>query len=149
LKGERPVELKRSLLSKPTLNTRFHIDYDWWTQNDRDWHVYLTSMLCQEHQQLFAEGNSDEMVDWVDPATAEVKQVNGIQHVLINHCAKQPDFLSSGIPLVDLIFRVFLSNGNVPLTPLELSEKLGKPANTILIVLSGGRVYKGLRPILN
>lgn len=143
------MELKRSMLSKPTLNTRFHIDYDWWTQNDRDWHVYLTSMLCQEHQQLFVEGNSDEMVDWVDPVTAEVKQVNGIQHVLINHCAMQPDFLSSGIPLVDLIFRVFLSNGNVPLTPLELSEKLGKPANTILIVLSGNRVYKGLRPILS
>ncbi|MGB9641425.1 MAG: hypothetical protein ACPL4H_10975 [Anaerolineales bacterium] len=142
------MELKRSLLSKPTINTRFHIDYDWWAQNDRDWHVYLYSLLCPEHQQVFANGNSDELIDYIDPETAEVKQVNGIQHILIHHCAKQPDFLNSGIPLVDLIFRVFLSNGNVPLTPLELSERLGKPANTILSVLTGSRVYKGLRPIL-
>jgi hypothetical protein len=143
------VEVKRSLISKPTIHTRFHIDYDWWTKSDRDWHVYLYSILCAEHQQLFSEGVSDLVIDWIDPQTAEVQQVNGIQHVLINHCSKQPGFLSSGIPLVDLIFRVFLANGNTPLSPLELSEKLGRPANTILSVLSGSRVYKGLRPVLD
>lgn len=140
------VEVKRSFLSKPTVNTRFHIDYDWWTRNDRDWHVYLNSLLCPEHQHIFSADS--ELIDWVDPVTAEVKQVDGLQHALINHCAKQDGFLSSGIPLVDLIFRVFLSNGNTPLSPLELSEKVGRPATTILSVLSGGRVYKGLRPVL-
>ncbi|GAB4475088.1 MAG: hypothetical protein Kow0088_11630 [Anaerolineales bacterium] len=141
------ADYKRPLISKPTLNTRFHIDYEWWRQNDRDWHVYLYNILCPEHQQLFGEGLVDQMIDWVDPQTAEVQPVNGLQHVLIEHCAKQPEFLAAGIPLVDLIFRVFLASGNTPLSPIELSERLGKPAQTILSVLSGSRVYRGLRPV--
>lgn len=142
------VELKRPLISKPTLQTRFHIDYEWWQQNDRDWRVYLYNILCPEHQKLFSERVADEMIDWVDPQTAEVQPVNGLQHLLIEHCARQPEFLAPGIPLVDLIFRVFLANGNTPLSPIELSERLGKPAQTILSVLSGSRVYRGLRPVI-
>jgi hypothetical protein len=142
------ADLKRPLISKPTLQTRFHIDYEWWQQNDRDWHVYLYNILCPEHQKLFSEGFADEMIDWVDPQTAEVQPVNGLQHLLIEHCAKQPEFLAPGTPLVDLIFRVFLANGNTPLSPIELSERLGKPAQTILSVLSGSRVYRGLRPVM-
>ena len=34
----------------------------------------------------------EEMIDWVDPETAEVTQVDGIQHILISHCAKQEGF---------------------------------------------------------
>lgn len=141
------ADLKRPLISRPTLHTRFHIDYEWWRQNDRDWHVYLYNILCPEHQKLFAEGAGEQLIDWVDPQTAEVQPVNGLQHVLIEHCAKQPEFLAPGTPLVDLIFRVFLANGNTPLSPIELSERLGKPAQTILSVLSGSRVYRGLRPV--
>ena len=49
------AEIKRMSLVKPTVKTRFHIDFDWWSQNDRDWRVYLRSFLCPEHQQAFAE----------------------------------------------------------------------------------------------
>ncbi|MCS6908752.1 MAG: hypothetical protein RML93_12845 [Anaerolineales bacterium] len=142
------AELKRALISKPTLHTPFHIDYDWWKQNDRDWQVYLYNLLCPEHQKLFGDGSVDEIIDWVDPQTAEVHPVNGLHHVIMEHCANQPEFLAPGTPLVDLIFRVFLANGNTPLTPIELSERLGRPAQTILTVLSGNRVYRGLRPIV-
>ncbi|MCX8061914.1 MAG: hypothetical protein N3D16_04985 [Anaerolineales bacterium] len=142
------ADLKRPLISKPTLHTRFHIDYEWWRQNDRDWHVYLYNILWADNQKLFGEGLGEQFIDWVDPQTAEVQPVNGLQHVVIEHCAKQPEFLAPGVPLVDLIFRVFLANGNTPLTPLELSERLGKPAQTILSVLSGSRVYRGLRPVV-
>jgi hypothetical protein len=88
----------------------------------------------------------DEKVDWVDPDTAEVQQVDGLQHVLITHCAKEPDFISERTALVDAVFRIFLANGNTPLTPVELAERLGRPPETILRTLSGMRVYKGLRP---
>jgi hypothetical protein len=52
--------------------------------------------------------------------------------------------------LVDAIFRVFLANGNTPLNPAQIAERIGRPhqAQTILRTLSGGRVYKGLRPYL-
>jgi len=141
------MDSKRSSLIKPSLSTLFKIDLDWWKKHDRDWRVYLRSFLCEEHQALFENLNNDELIDWVDPETAEVTQVDGLQHILITHCAKQEDFLTSKMALVDSVFRVFLSNGNKPLTSEQLGETLGRPASTILRTFSGIRVYKGIRPI--
>jgi hypothetical protein len=140
------TEGRRYSLVKPTLNTRFHIDFDWWSQSDRDWRVYLQSLLCHEHQQTFSDFNENDMVDWVDPQTAEVQKVDGVQHVLITHCAKQDDFITQRTTMVDAVFRVFLANGNEPLSPAELGERLGRSGETILKTLTGGRVYRGLRP---
>ena len=140
------MEAKRSLI-KPKLTSPFQIDFDWWKRNDRDWRVYLRSFLCDEHQRMFENLDNDEIIDWVDPKTAEVKQVDGLQHVLISHCAKQDDFLTRNMALVDAVFRVFLSNGNKPQTPQELGELLNRPADTILRTFSGIRVYKGIRPV--
>jgi len=139
--------LKRITLVKPTLQTPFHIDFDWWQQNDRSWRVYLRSNLCPLHQDMFADLESGaEEVDWIDPETAEVQRVDGLQHVLITHCAKQPGFIHEKTSLVDAVFRVFLANGNIPLNAIELGDRLGRPAMTILRTLSGVRVYKGIRP---
>ncbi len=143
------VEVKRISLVKPTLKTCYHIDFDWWQQNDRDWRVYLRNYLCPEHQAAFAEIETSEMVDWVDPETAEVQRVDGIQNILITHCAKQQSFITQQTTLVDSIFRLFLANGNTPLTPEELAAQLGRDPNTILRTISGARVYKGLRPCLS
>lgn len=143
------AELKRMSLVKPTLQTRYHIDFDWWRQNDRDWRVYLRSYLCPEHQRAFADLNSQEQVDWVDPETAEVQRVDGLQHILITHCARQPAFITQQTTLVDSVFRLFLANGNTPLTPSELAEHLGRDSYIILKTISGMRVYKGLRPCMD
>ena len=142
-------EVRRLSLIKPSVHTRFHIDFDWWRKNDRDWRVYLRSNLCPEHQEAFANVDIDEQVDWVDPDSAEVQRVDGLQHVLITHCAKLPGFISPHSTLVDATFRIFLANGNTPLNALELSDRLGRPADTILRTFSGARVYKGLRPCLD
>lgn len=140
------TEVKRISLVKPTLQTCYHIDFDWWSKNDRDWRVYLRSNLCPEHRKAFEEVDIAEKVDWVDPHTAEVQQVDGLQHVLISHCAKEPGFITEHSTLVDAAFRVFLANGNTPMTAADLGERLGRDPNTILRTLSGLRVYKGLRP---
>jgi hypothetical protein len=140
---------QRSSLIKPKLDTPFRIDFDWWKKNDRNWRVFLRSFLCDEHQLLFEKLDNDEVVDWIDPKTAEVTQVDGLQHILITHCAKQSDFLNANMTLVDSVFRVLLSNGNQPMTAEELGSVLNRPAQTILRTLSGVRVYKGIRPILS
>jgi hypothetical protein len=136
------VEIKRMSLVKPTLQTRFHIDFDWWRQHDRDWRVYLRNFLCPEHQQAFADLDVSEQIDWVDPETAEVQLVDGLQNILITHCAKQRSFITQHTTLVDSVFRIFLSNGNMPLTPEELADELGRDPLVILKTLSGPRVYK-------
>lgn len=143
------VEVKRMSLVKPTTKTSFHIDFNWWQQNDRDWRVYLRNFLCPEHQQAFADVDEFEQVDWVDPETAEVSRVDGLQHILITHCARQQIFITQQTTLVDSVFRLFLANGNLPMSPEYLAELLGRDANIILKTLSGVRVYKGLRPCLD
>ena len=134
-------------LIKPTIDTPFHIDFKWWANNDSNWRVYLINFLCPEHQKLFADVTEDTWIDWVDPDTAEVSKVNGLHHVLMTHCVKQPDFIPENCALVEAVFRVFLANGNVPLTPQELSVKINKPAHLILKTLGGYQVYKGIRPV--
>ena len=136
-------------LIKPTAKTPFHIDFEWWKQNERDWHVFLRSFLCAEHQEALAGLDESGLIDWIDPKTAEVKQVDGVQHALISHCAQLPDFVVQRTALVEAVFRLFLANGNIPMSAEELSAKLGKSADTILRTIAGPRVYRGLRPILN
>ena len=140
------TEKKPFSLVKPTIETPFHIDFNWWQQNDRDWRVYLRSLMCEEHQETFAEWDDENMLDWIDPETAEVKVVDGLQHTLMSHCALAPSFLDERTSLVESVFRLFLINGNNPMNSDELSEKLGRPAMTILRTLAGMRVYRGLRP---
>lgn len=140
-------EGKRISLVKPTTSTPFHIDFDWWKKNERDWHVYLRSLLCAEHQEAFANIAEGIVIDWVDPATAEVKPVDGVQNTLMLHCVKQPDFLTEQTALVEAVFRLFLTNGNIPISSDELGNRLNRPAQTILRTLAGARVYKGIRPI--
>jgi hypothetical protein len=140
------AEVKRFSLVKPTVDTPFHIDFAWWKKNERDWHVYLRSLLCPEHQDAFANVEEGEMIDWVDPKTAEVKPVEGVQNALMTHCVRQPDFLTSQTALVEAVFRLLISNGNVPLSAEELGKKLNRPPEIILRTLAGARVYKGIKP---
>ena len=140
------TEAKRFSLVKPTVDTPFHVDFDWWKKNERDWHVYLRSLLCAEHQEAFANVDEGESIDWVDPVTAEVKQVEGVQNALMTHCVRQPDFLTIQTALVEAVFRLFLASGNVPMTSKEMGARLSRPPETILRTLAGARVYKGIRP---
>jgi hypothetical protein len=140
-------EGKRISLVKPTVSTPFHIDFDWWQKSERDWHVYLRSLLCPEHQEAFANMEEGQMIDWVDPQTAEVKPVEGVQNTLMSHCVKQPDFLTDQTALVEAVFRLFLTNGNIPMSYEELGSRLNRPPMTILRTLAGARVYKGIRPV--
>jgi hypothetical protein len=141
-------EIRRFSLVKPTLDTPLHIDFEWWKQNDSNWRVYLFGYLCPDHQKTFSEHNENVDIDFVDMETGIVRTVDGLQNVLMNHCARQPDFITDNTALVDAVFRVFLANGNRPMSPLELEQEIGRPANTILRTLAGARVYKGIRPHL-
>jgi hypothetical protein len=139
-------EVKMSSLVKPTVRTPFHVDFDWWRATDNNWHVALQGLLCPEHQEAFANLPEGQVIDWIDPETAEVHQMDGLQNIIIDHCAKQAGFLDEHTVLVEGVFRLLLANGNTPMTPEGLSRMLNRPADTILKTIAGARVYKGLRP---
>lgn len=133
-------------LVRPTLETAFHIDYGWWDRSDRNLDVYLRSHLCQEHQEMCMDIDPKTKVDHVDLQTAEVTVLGRIEHLLTSHCAQQDGYLTPQTSLVNGVFRVFLANGNAPLTPEEIAQQIGRPARMILRTLTGPRVYKGIRP---
>ena len=140
------VPLSLPTLVKPTLDTPLHIDYGWWERRGLQINVELRTHLCKEHQAIFSEHFDTDIIDWVDSKTGEVTQVDGLRHVLQVHCSKQPGYINEHLSLVDAIFRVFLANGNTPLTCKELSDIVSQPPEKILRTLAGQRVYKGLRP---
>ncbi len=73
---------KRLSIIKPTIKTLFQIDFDWWKLHDNNWRVHLQSCLCEEHQEVY-ENIDKATIDWIDPVTAEVQTVDGLQHVLM------------------------------------------------------------------
>ncbi|MBN1262365.1 MAG: hypothetical protein JXB35_16920 [Anaerolineae bacterium] len=133
---------------KPTLDTPFHIDYEWWHCEGLDLNVELLSHLCPEHRIAFSGQPLGEKIDWIDWTTGEVKRVEGLQYLVSTHCSKQPGFISQAPTLIESIFRVFLNNGNQPQTPAQLAQLVGYPEDQILRMLSGRWVRKGLRPVL-
>ena len=104
------TEEQRKSIVKPTAQTPYHIDFSWWQETDRDWEIYLKNLLCIEHRDMFEEAADNGIIDWVDPETAEVKQVDGLQHVLLSHCARREDFLGEHTTVVEAIFRIFIMN---------------------------------------
>jgi hypothetical protein len=134
---------------KPDINTKFHIDFEWWSKKDRDFRVHLRSHLCPECQAIYTNHLEAEEVDWIDPETAEVTKVDGLWQCLRTHCSHLPDYITEKTALTTSIFRLFLANGNTALSPVELHRILGKPTPEIILrMLSGRKIYGGIKPIL-
>ena len=142
------INSRSSRRIKPTLNTHFHIDYDWWQHQGRQLRVYMINHLPPEQRAYFVEHSEIEETDWVDPETGEVRRVDALQQAL-QRASEAPDFITPQTPLVEAVFRVFLANGNKPLSVVELGEHIARSPRTILRTLGGPRVYQGLRPALD
>lgn len=132
---------------RPSLETKFHIDHDWWQSSGKDLRVAVRGQLCRDCQGRFPDHRNLEAVDWVDPETAEVTRTDALLQTLRSDCSRKPEFISSGNSIITNVFRIFLLNGNQPLTPVELARQIAwVGADTILRTLASGQIYMGLRP---
>jgi hypothetical protein len=132
---------------RPTVDTKFSIDMDWWTENRRDIRVYMREVLCDECRAEYANYQGQDTIDWVDEQTGEVVQVDGLWQTIRTCCSQKPDYISPNTPVIDAIFRAFLANGNKPLSVKELYELLDRrPPAMLLRILTVGPVYMGIRP---
>lgn len=139
---------KPSALIKPTLDTKFNIDYSWWDRNSEDLRTYLLSHILPEQRERISQNEEHRVVDFIDPETGEITQLDELQ-LAIRLAAQDPNFINPQTSLVDSIFRVFLANNNVPVSPRELAERIGKDPVTILKTIGGIRIYKGIKPHLD
>jgi hypothetical protein len=134
-------------LKRPSLDTKFHIDFDWWDESDLDLKTYLFSRLDIGDESTLDLGV--DHVDLVDPETAEVRQVDGFQFALQTYFSQLPDDFAQQSSLVDAIFFVLLANANKPMSARELAQNVARDPDMVLKTISGGRIYQGIRPILN
>ncbi|MCU0475687.1 MAG: hypothetical protein MUC99_06205 [Anaerolineae bacterium] len=130
---------------KPTLDTPYHIDYDWFaTTEGEDLRVYLLSHLPPALREQLEQGGDSREMDFIDPTTGQVQRLDALR-LAVRQAAQAPDFINRDIGVVDCLFRVFLRNDNTAQSPRQLAELTGHPAQTVLNLISK-RVYKGIRP---
>lgn len=139
--------IKFSQLQRPTVDTRFYVDYEWWENSNLDMKTYVYSRLDLGEDSALDSGI--EHVDLVDPETAEVRQVDGFQYALQTYLSQMPDDFTTNTSLVDAIFYTLLANANRPMTARELAEKVHRDPETVLKTISGPKIYQGIRPILD
>lgn len=133
---------------KPTLDTKFHIDFAWWQKQRQSLGAYLQSHLCPDAKALHERDAQNQTFDWVNAETGEVFQVDLLWYIIQTHCTQQSNFIEENIPLTRSIFRLFVANDNTPLTPLEIHAKLQKKTpDLILRTIGGHQVYEGIRPV--
>lgn len=133
---------------RPTVDTRFHIDMNWWERQNRDIRIYLSQVLCDECKPLYAELRELGEVDWVDPETGEVRREDALWSTVRGCCSSKPGYINANTPVIDGVFRLLVANGNEPLTPREMSKRLQRRSpEVILRMLTGGEVFLGIRPV--
>lgn len=134
---------------KPTLETKFHIDFSWWQKPGQNLAAYLQGHLCPEAKNLVESYEQNPTFDWINPETGEVFQIDILWYIIQTHCSHQPHFVDERIPLTAAIFRIFIANDNTPLTPLEIHQRLQKKMpDLILKTIGGHQIYEGIRPVV-
>jgi hypothetical protein len=91
--------------------TRWSIDLNWLKTNKRSFSTLAGDKLCAKcRKKLKAE-------------TGELKPAELLKAIQ-SCCSKNNDFITPGLPFQESIFRVFLANGNKPMTLEELGKQL-------------------------
>ena len=132
---------------KPTLDTKFHIDFYWWQKQEQQLKIHLRSHACHECLEHYQK-DQNQTFDWIDPETGEVFQLDLLWYHINSHCSQNPDFVEEHMPLTTAIFRAFIANNNTPLSPSEIYEQVQqKSPSLILRTIGGHKVYNGIRPV--
>ncbi|MEW5987968.1 MAG: hypothetical protein AB1791_15145 [Chloroflexota bacterium] len=138
-------KLSAAVIKRPSLETKFHIDYGWWDKSHLDLKTYLLTRLGIG-KELTIEQSAEE-VDLVDPQTGEVKRVDGFQYMLQRYFRQLPEDFLTRTSLVDAAFCVLLANANQPMTAQEIASHLHRPPDVVLKTLGGPQIYQGIRPL--
>lgn len=131
----------------PDTKTLFHIDLAWLEKSGCDLRAEMHAALCDECRALYPTPADTRLVDRVDPQTGEVRRVDALWECLMDHCGHQPNFITPATPLTTALFRALLANGNQPMSPEQLYQRVRKstPAG-ILRVLMGAQIENGIVP---
>ena len=130
--------------SAEQLRQRWFIDLDWFLQNNRSFFALARRYLCPTCQERLK-------------APSEEIAANKLIGTISDCCSKTPGFIHGELPILEIVFRLFLANKNRSLDLEKLShqlnEKCGGDSNRtspeILSRLLESDQYYGLCPVEN
>jgi hypothetical protein len=96
---------------KTPTEAQWTIDLNWLKTNGRSFAILAKDTLCTKCRKKLK-------ADAMEAKTGDL--LKAIQ----NCCSKTEDFIPAGLPFLEIIFRIFLANGNKPMTLGELGEEL-------------------------
>jgi hypothetical protein len=99
--------------AKERVKTYWAIALDWFTQNDRSISVLIKDYLCKDCAKKISDAKKEPTPE------ALISTVNKC-------CSKSPDFINERLPILESVFRFFLSNGNQAVELEELGHELGQ-----------------------
>ena len=91
------------------IQTRYFVDLNWYQEQGRSFAILAASRLCPTSRKK-------------EKSKAEATLMRTIKQC----CSKREGFISSNMPLLEMVFRIFLANGNQPLKLGQIQEQLQK-----------------------
>jgi hypothetical protein len=121
------------------IQLRYFIDLDWYQEQERSFATLASSRLCPTSRKK-----------------EKTKSEAALLRTIRQCCSKRDGFITPNMPLLEMIFRLLLANGNQPLDLGQMQEQLqkwlGDSSNArdlsvpkLKRILSNDKYY-GLRP---
>ncbi|MFC1909491.1 hypothetical protein ACFLXD_06575 [Chloroflexota bacterium] len=100
-------------ISEDRPETRWFIDVDWYQQNNRSLLVLAQNYLCPKCAKQLSDKGKEIPLD-------------NLLTTIKNCCSQTPGYINSQLPIMESIFRLFLANGNQPLSIEELGSQVSE-----------------------
>lgn len=126
------------------VNTPFHIDLSWWDQRGRNLGRFLSEILGEED----AAGPDDAPLDYIDPVTAEVHQLDARWARVLTEHAHRPDYITPTTPLTNAVLRALIENLNRPMSVTQMHRRINRGDPKMLLrLMKTARVQYGIVPV--
>ena len=56
------TKAEKGLFFKPSIDTQFHIDFEWWQASDLGWRNAMVRCMCDEHRDFFLSQSESENI---------------------------------------------------------------------------------------
>ena len=117
---------------QPQEPTKYYIDLRWYDQTNRSFRVVAEKRFCPSCQAKIGT-EVQERVPVLDPRTGRVVyEMRNVPYgsnptaIIRSCCSKERGYITSEMPILEAVFRIFLMNGNQPTDLQTVREELSQ-----------------------
>ena len=120
--------------SSAEVGSRYHIDLEWYDLSNRSFTALAESRLCADcRDEIGGQGKTKTKAKAKTKTRTKTKAKakksesrpdEALLEMTKECCGKKPGFITPSLPIAETLFRLFLANGNEPLTVAEISQQL-------------------------